>query len=237
MKLSAGETLMRFSAGLAVILALMLSVSFAQKAAAAESDLKLEQILDRMEAQYTDKSFKAEFTQESTIKAMDITDFATGRMYVRYPGMMRWEYDKPEKQVIITDAKKLWIYRPADNQVMVGSAPAFFSDGKGASFLSDIKLIRQKFKISLEQSKDDFFYELKLQPIEKTLDVTDIRLSVTKNTFTVIRIITYNSYGDENRIELLNHQFNVKLDDKLFSFDIPPGTDVLQIDESEADNK
>jgi outer membrane lipoprotein carrier protein len=237
MKLSTGATLMRFSAGLAVILALMLSVSFAQKAAAAESDLKLEQILDRMEAQYTDKSFKAEFTQESTIKAMDITDFATGRMYVRYPGMMRWEYDKPEKQVIITDAKKLWIYRPADNQVMVGSAPAFFSDGKGASFLSDIKLIRQKFKISLEQSKDDFFYELKLQPIEKTLDVTDIRLSVTKNTFTVIRIITYNSYGDENRIELLNHQFNVKLDDKLFSFDIPPGTDVLQIDESEADDK
>jgi len=237
MKLSTGATFMRYSAGMAVILALMFSVSFAQKAAAAESDLKLEQILDRMEAQYTDKSFKAEFAQESTIKAMDITDFATGRMYVRYPGMMRWEYDKPEKQVIITDAKKLWIYRPADNQVMVGNAPAFFSDGKGASFLSDIKLVRQKFKISLEQSKDDFFYELKLQPIEKTLDVTDIRLSVTKNTFTVIRIVTYNSYGDENRIELLNHQFNVKLDDKLFSFDIPPGTDVLQIDESETDDK
>ena len=75
------------------------------------------------------------------------------------------------------------------------------------------------------------FYELKLQPIEKTLDVKDIRLSVTKNTFTVIRIVTYNSYGDENRIELINHQFNVKLDDALFSFDIPPGTDVLKIDE------
>jgi len=114
---------------------------------------------------------------------------------------------------------------------MTGSAPAFFSDGKGASFLSDIKLVRQKFKITLEESKDDFFYELNLKPLEKTLDVTDIRLSVTKNTFTVIRIITYNSYGDENRIELLNHQFNAKLDDKLFSFDIPPGTDVLQLNE------
>ena len=203
----------------------------AGNALAAESDLKVEQILDRMEVQYTDKSFKAEFAQESTLKAMDITDFATGKMFVRYPGMMRWEYEKPEKQVIITDAKKLWIYRPADNQVMTGSAPAFFTDGKGASFLSDIKLIRQKFKISLEPSKDNFFYELKLLPLEKTLDVTDIRLSVTKNTFTVIRIVTYNSYGDENRIELINHQFNVKLDNKLFSFDIPPGTDVLQIDE------
>ena len=53
----------------------------------------------------------------------------------------------------------------------------------------------------------------------------------TKNTFTAIRIVTYNSYGDENRIELINHQFNVDLDNQLFSFDIPPGTDVLQIDE------
>jgi outer membrane lipoprotein carrier protein len=145
--------------------------------------------------------------------------------------MMRWEYEKPEKQVIITDAKKLWIYRPDDNQVMTGSAPAFFSDGKGASFLSDINLVRRKFNISLEPSKESFFYELKLQPIEKTLDVNDIRLSVTKKTFTVIRIITYNSYGDENRIELINHRFNVDLDNKLFSFDIPPGVDILQIEE------
>jgi len=231
MKSSAAAIFMRFLAVITVILGLMFSTGFALKAAAADSDLKLEQILDQMEAQYTNKSFKAEFAQESTIKAMEITDLASGRMFVRYPGMMRWEYDKPEKQVIITDAKKLWIYRPADNQVMTGSAPAFFSDGKGASFLSDIKLIRQKFKISLEPSKDNFFYELKLQPLEKTLDVTDIRMSVTKNTFTVIRIVTYNSYGDENRIELINHQFNATLDNKLFSFDIPPGTDVLQIDE------
>ena len=221
---------------LAIHLCLLLPAGSAQSAAASESATKLEQILDRMEAHYTDKSFKAEFAQASTLKAMDITDVASGRMFVRYPGMMRWEYDKPEKQVIITDAKKLWIYRPADNQVMTGSAPAFFSDGKGASFLSDIKLVRQKFKISLAPSKDNFYYELKLQPIEKTLDVNDIRLTVTKNTFTVIRIVTYNSYGDENRIELINHHFNVKLDDKLFSFDIPPGTDVLQIDEQATEN-
>ena len=231
MKSTAAAVCRRLLTVMAISLGLTLSTGIALAAAGAESDLKLAQILDRMEARYTDKSFKAEFAQESTLKAMDITDFANGKIFVRYPGMMRWEYEKPEKQVIITDAKKLWIYRPDDNQVMTGSAPAFFSDGKGASFLSDIKLVRRKFDISLEPSKDDFFYQLKLQPREKTLDVNDIRLSVTKNTFTVIRIITYNSYGDENRIELLNHQFNVNLDDKLFSFDIPPGTDVLQIEE------
>lgn len=212
--------------GLIIISFIAVSFSYA-----AESELTLEQILDRVEKHYTGRSFQAEFIQESTIKAMDIVDFASGNIFVRYPGMMRWEYGKPETQIIITDGHKLWIYRPSDNQVMTGSAPAFFSDGKGASFLSDIKLIRQKFKISLENSKEDFYYELTLQPLEQKLDVTDIRLSVTKNTFTVIRIITYNSYGDENRIEFANHQFDVKLDDSLFSFKIPPGADVVQLDE------
>ena len=210
---------------------ILISFIAANVSYAAESDLTLAQILGRVEKNYTGKSFQAEFVQESTIKAMDIVDFASGKIFVRYPGMMRWEYEKPDKQNIITDGHKLWIYRPSDNQVLTGSAPAFFSDGKGASFLSDIKLIRQKFKISLENSKEGFFYELKLQPLEKKLDVADIRLSVTKNTFTVIRIITYNSYGDENRIEFANHQFDVKLEDSLFSFKIPPGADVLQLDE------
>ena len=211
-----------------LILIPFIAVNFSYSA---ESELTLEQILDRVEKHYAGKSFQAEFIQESTIKAMDIVDFAAGKIFVRYPGMMRWDYEKPEIQIIITDGRKLWIFRPSDNQVLTGSAPAFFSDGKGASFLSDIKLIRQKFKISLENSKEGFFYELKLQPLEKRLDVTDIRLSVTKNTFTVIRIITYNSYGDENRIEFGNHQFDVKLEDSLFSFRIPPGADVVQLDE------
>ena len=210
---------------------ILISCIFINFSDAAESELTLEQILDRVEKHYTGKSFQANFIQESTIKAMDIVDFASGKIFVRYPGMMRWEYEKPEQQTIITDGHQLWIHRPMDNQVLTGSAPAFFSDGKGASFLSDIKLVRKKFKISLENSTEDFFYELMLQTMEKKLDVTDIRLAVTKNTFTVVRIITYNSYGDENRIEFTNHQFDVKLDESLFSFEIPPGVDVLQLDE------
>ena len=210
---------------------LLISSELQLNAQAAESDLTLEQILDRLEKHYKGNNFKAEFIQESTVQAMEITDFASGKIFVRYPGKMRWEYEKPERQIIITDGFKLWIYRPADNQVMTGSAPAFFSDGKGASFLSDITLVRKKFNISLGESKDDFFYELKLQPLEKTLDVTDIRLSVTKKTFTVIRVVTYNSYGDKNHIEFLNHEFNTDLKDSLFSFEAPEGADVLQMDE------
>jgi outer membrane lipoprotein carrier protein len=204
------------------------------EAATKSNDLTVDQILDRVENKYTNSKFSADFVQKSTIKAMDIADLASGKVYIKYPGMMRWEYEKPDKQIIVTDADKLWIYRPEDNQVMTGKAPTFFRDGKGASFLSDIRLIRQKFDISLEEGErgeSDLFYQLKLVPLEKTLDISAIRLLISKRTFSVLQVTTQNSYDDETRIDLINSAFGVHLDDSLFSFSIPEGTDVLQLDE------
>jgi outer membrane lipoprotein carrier protein len=203
-------------------------------AATTGSELTVDQILEKIENKYANSKFSADFIQKSTIKAMDITDLANGRVYIKYPGMMRWEYEKPEKQIIITDADKLWIYRPEDNQVMTGKAPTFFRDGKGASFLSDIRVIRQKFDISLEPGSPeeaDLFFHLKLKPREQTLDISEIRLLVSKKTFNVLQVITLNFYGDETRIDLLNFVFEDNLDDALFSFEIPKGVDVLQLDE------
>ncbi|MGE5259200.1 MAG: LolA family protein [Hyphomicrobiales bacterium] len=191
----------------------------------------LDYILKEVEKRYTATQFAADFLQESTIKTMEITDFASGRLYVRYPGMMRWEYDKPERQVIITDGKKLWIYRPHDNLVMVGNAPVFFRDGKGASFLSDISLMRKKFKIALAQAEGEYLYELKLTPIDRTLNISEIRLYVTPRSYNIARIVTLNDYGDDTRIDIVNPQFAVHLEPSLFSFDIPPGADVQKIDE------
>ncbi len=223
------------SAFLLGILMLVLLGGMQELEAAAEStNLTVDHILDRVEKKYADSKFSADFIQKSTIKAMQITDLATGKLYIKYPGMMRWEYEKPDRQIIITDADKLWIYRPEDNQVMTGNAPTFFRDGKGASFLSDIRLIRQKFDISLEQGKQgqsDLFYHLKLIPLEKTLDISTIRLMVSRQTFNVLQVTTLNFYGDETRIDLINSAFGVDLEDSLFSFKIPEGVDVLQIDE------
>lgn len=221
------QTKITFS--LAVILLCMIAPG--AQVAVAESGADLDRILEGMEKKYANSSFSAKFLQESTIKAMELTDFASGKVYVRHPGKMRWEYEEPDKQIIITDGYKLWIYRPEDNQVMTGDAPEFFRDGKGASFLSDIKLIRQKFDIELLEEEKSFFHELKLTPREKNIDVASIRLSVSMSRFTVMRVITYNFYGDETRIELLNSKFGMDLDEDLFSFKIPEGVDVLKINE------
>jgi outer membrane lipoprotein carrier protein len=187
--------------------------------------------MDKVEKKYAVAGFSACFVQKSTLKAMNITDSASGKITVKRPGKMRWEYEEPDIQIIVTDGKNLWVYRPDDNQVMIGEFPSFFGDGKGASFLSDIRLIRQKFNITLENTDSNDYYILKLLSVKKTNDLSYINLSISKKTFHLEEIVTYNSYGDETQIKLIDIKLLENIDDSIFNFDIPYGTEVLELDE------
>ena len=94
-----------------------------------------------------------------------------------------------------------------------------------------MRLIRQKFDISLQERSEDGYHVLKLLPKEKTLDVSVIYISISAKNFHIAQITTHNSYGDETVIELSNTQFKPELDDSMFIFQIPQGVEVLHLDE------
>ena len=195
----------------------------------ADNSETIDTIVAGVEARYNVPGLTADFDQESILKAMAVTDTASGRMMVRQPGKMRWEYLVPDPQTIITDGKDLWIYRPEENQVMVGKAPDLFGDGKGAGFLSDIKTIRNNFQITLEPSDDPAFYRLKLVPKRSTVDLMALHLDIARQTFDLVKIITINVYGDETRIQLKNINFSTPPPEAQFRFEVPQGADVVQM--------
>jgi len=194
--------------------------------------LSLDAVLAAVEKRYSPTGFSGRFEQTSTIKAMDLTDTASGRIMVKRPGKMRWVYEKPDRQTIITDGITLWVHKPDDNQVMIGSYPAFFGDGKGASFLSDVSLVKQRFAIELlNRLEEDGDYVLKMLPDKATYDVTSVFLTVSSKTFDILEIRTYNYDEDETRIVLRDVEFKEALEESLFHFDIPDGIDILKLDE------
>jgi len=198
---------------------------------AAGGETGLETILSRLEKRYRSAGFTADFTQTSSLKAMQITDTASGKAMFKRPGMMRWEYEVPDRQQIITDGKKLWIYRPDEDQVTVGSFPAFFGDGKGASFLSDIGSMRTKFDLSMEGKDEAGNYVIRMEPKNPIPDITLIHISVSAETYDVVRIVTFNSYGDETRIALHNISHRESMADDPFHFEISEHTDIVQLNE------
>ena len=201
-----------------------------QKGQPGTLDMSVDQILDEMENVYTAAGFSANFIQASTIKAMEITDSASGELMVKYPGKMRWVYQSPEKQIIVSDGEHLWIYRPEDNQVLRGQASSFFGDGKGAGFLSDIRKIRDDFHITLEDIRFGESYSLMMVPQQKTWDLVRINLLVSKQNYHITQVYTYNAYEDVTRIEFTNLEFNAAMDPSLFEFKMPANVDILELD-------
>lgn len=188
-------------------------------------------IFTGIEKRYAGAGFSARFEQLSTLKAMAITDTAEGTITVKRPAKMKWVYEMPEKQEIVSDGEQLWIYHPQDNQVMVGNAPDFFGNGRGAGFLSDLTSLREQFDIFQEPDTDAGQYHLRLIPHRQQQDITTIHLIIDKKTFHIAEVVTYNVYGDETRIRLLDIFFSDDIEDDQFVFTIPPGVDVVYLED------
>jgi len=190
-------------------------------------------IVDNIEKRYAGAGFSAQFSQTATISAIDVADTAEGIIFVKRPGKMRWEYEKPQPQLIVTDGNTLWVYRPDEKQVMMGNAPDYFGEGKGIGFLSDIGMLKRNFVIlRVDDGKSDLF-RLKLLPHKPIPDMADIYIYVSKNDYYIVRITTYNQYGDETIINLHNIRLDQKLDDGMFQFVVPDETEVLQLTPNE----
>lgn len=196
---------------------------------AAAQSLTPDEIMDRVEARYNVRGIFVRFHQTSTYKALDITDSAEGQIYIKQPGRMRWEYETPEKQLFITDGETLWIYRPDDNQVMMGAATTFFGEGKGGAFLADMTMIRKYYAVSLVSEDQTVDWVLKLTPEEASDDIQEISMTVSKEDFDILQVVTENGYGDETSLTFEAPEFDLELDDDLFTFSPPEGAEIVEL--------
>ena len=129
---------MRYAVALLTLLVLVVS-------AAAQTTVTLDDAIRGIEGAYgrmTD--LKAEFTQTAFNKSLNQTIPATGKVYLKKGGKLRWEYAEPTPQQIVSDGKTIWIYTPTLNQVNTGPAPEALA-GPAGSFLSGLGKLREHF--------------------------------------------------------------------------------------------
>lgn len=195
------------------------------KASAAVSD-----IIEALEQRYAGNRFSADFHQESTLSALDITDTAEGKAWFEHPGKMRWEYYRPDEHAIITDGETLWVHRPNENQVIKGDAATYFGGGKGAGFLANFKLVTEDFDVRLETVRDHQ-WNLQLIPLDNRYELSAIHLAVNRKTKIIEEVTTENIYGDTTRISFHNMEFDPQIEDGFFRFEIPDATDVIHMEE------
>jgi outer membrane lipoprotein carrier protein len=75
------------------------------------------QAVHKLEARYRGaRAFRALFL-ERRMEGKRSMQVESGTLYLHKPGMMRWEYEAPEKKLFLVDGKFAWFYVPADRTV------------------------------------------------------------------------------------------------------------------------
>src|SRR4051812_21127498 len=85
--------------------------------AADPTPAELAQALQKRIDTVRDFSSDFEHSYEGGVLKKKVTE--RGRLMVKKPGKMRWEYTSPEAKTFVSDGVKMYSYVPADKQVIV----------------------------------------------------------------------------------------------------------------------
>ena len=212
---------MRYAVALLTLLLLVVP-------AAAQTTVTLDDAIRGIEGAYgrmTD--LKAEFTQTAFNKSLNQTIPATGKVYLKKGGKLRWEYAEPTPQQIVSDGKTIWIYTPTLNQVNTGPAPEALA-GPAGSFLSGLGKLREHFSVRLlnpAQPKDaDGNVVLDLTPKQPLPTLQRLILAFDPNGWRLRKAVVYDQFENTVTMQFTNLAINSGLEDKLFAFVPPKGT-------------
>ena len=167
---------------------------------------------------------KADFTQTAFNKSLNQTIPASGTVYLKKGGKLRWEYAEPTPQQIVSDGKTIWIYTPTLNQVNTGKAPDALS-GPAGSFLSGLGKLREHFEVRLlnpAQPKDsEGNVQLDLTPKQPLPTLQRLILAFDPNGWQLRRAVVYDQFENTVTMKFTKLVINSGLEDKLFAF-VPP---------------
>jgi len=166
---------------------------------------------------------RARFAQMVLDKNLKMLQQATGTMQFSRPGKFRWEYDKPQEQVIVSDGSRVWIYDKDLNQVTVrrvdralGSSPA--------ALLAGSNEIEKSYSFTALGNQEGLDW---LEAVPRTQETAfeKIRLGFGKSGLEAMEL--RDQFGQVTVIKFSTIERNAKLPPEAFRFTPPKGADVI----------
>jgi outer membrane lipoprotein carrier protein len=188
----------------------------------------VKEVVGKMQAFYARTvDLKGSFKQVYTDLLYDRKRTSYGYVYVRKPGMMRWNYAKPEKKSFIADGKELWVWEPEDKQAFRNPLD-IHTLSTGLTFLLGTGDLLKEFEASLSTEKlgGPDAIVLKLVPKKPTAQYEYLLFALRADDFTVGESMVVSKHS-RNHFAFTSLEFNTKLPKSRFVFKPPPDTRVI----------
>ncbi len=188
-------------------------------------------VVDAIQKLYEDtQDYQASFDQVYKNKLMDETRKSSGKVYIKQPGKMRWEYTKPNKKLFVSDGKTLWVYEEEAHQVY--KQPLTDSELPTAiAFLMGEGDLKKEFDYKLvenEKAKAKGLLVLELVPKKPTTQYKKLLFMVVAMSHQVERTIIVDSSGNTNSMRFSKVKTNKGVKDSKFTFSMPKGATLVE---------
>jgi outer membrane lipoprotein carrier protein len=187
-------------------------------------------VAQRVQAFYAHtKDFSARFAQHYTYVAIGKVEDSTGTVEVKKPGLVRWDYDKPEKRTIYVEGKTLWIWKPQDQEAQVSRNFAGDQLSSAFTFLWGKGELLKEFSPRAVTAPKDLppGDGLELLPSKPVAGVQKLLFVVAKDGQVLASVLT-NPQGDVNQIVFTQSKVDQGLSSDRFHFEPPKGAYVQE---------
>jgi outer membrane lipoprotein carrier protein len=207
--------------------ALAFAIAFALFAQPAVAQQTAPQVAAALQAKYDGiRDFSADFTQHY-VSVLKRTITERGRVQVKKPGKMRWDYTQPDKKVFVSDGSTIYLWVPADNQVTRSAVPKQDEATTAVLFLVGKGNLTRDFNVSFAPNAPEGTYALRLDPKLPERDYDWLRIVVDKNSLQIRELTAADRQGGQSTFLFSSFKENVGIGDGTFNFKIPKGADVI----------
>jgi outer membrane lipoprotein carrier protein len=196
------------------------------------SELTAPELAQALQRKYDSiKDFSADFvhTYQGGVLKRRLTE--RGRVVIKKPGRMRWDYTEPERKLFVSDGKRVYFYIPADKQVVVSPVPTDAEATTPALFLMGKGRLTSDFTpslVDLPAGMPAGSLALKLLPKSRQQDYDWLVLAVDPTSFVIRGLMTVDGQGGTSTFAFTNMKENVGPADNQFEFTIPRGVDIVE---------
>jgi outer membrane lipoprotein carrier protein len=223
-------------------LAASLSVLFVVPVWAAErpgdekSVQEVRDIVKQLQSRYEKtKDLQADFSQKTKIEGFERPVTSAGKVYIKKPGRLRWDYLDPAIEQIYVNLDDVKVYVPEHKQVLVGKLTQMAASKAPLELLQGAAKLDESFEIEPTTGKARGVGGIPLITLipkskeqESTQTLQKIVVEVFPKTYFIRTVSLHEISGNVAVFEFSNLKPNLGLGDEVFDFKTPSDVEVVR---------
>jgi outer membrane lipoprotein carrier protein len=223
-------------------LSVLLSLLCASSALGADGPIdskayqEVRDVVKQIQARYEKtKDLQADFVQKTRIEGFERPVISSGKVYLKKPGRLRWDYLDPAHEEIYVNQDDVRVYVPEHKQVLVGKLTQMAASQAPLELLQGAARLDESFDIAPTPGNERGTGGVRLITLfpkakepESSRNLQRIVVEVFPKTYFLRTVSLHEISGNVATFEFSELKPNIGLGNEVFDFKTPPDVEVVK---------